>query len=176
MKSTGVLYDFSFHYILRSGGGHSVRRHSHKNMFGVKVHTKDFDEALEKTVEFFENDAIPIMAKIVLADTKKKMSKGVKPSSGNLYRGYKDGYKAYRQRSGLQVDHVDFEVTGGLKKNIKFFESEKMITVEDDYDKIAQGLTEGNGNGLVARDFFEVGQDSIDKGVAAIEVKFNELK
>lgn len=144
-------------------------------MIGVKVHTKDLDDTLERTVEFFENDAIPIMAKVVLGDTKTKMGQGVKPQGGS-YPGYKDRYKRVRKKLHKQTDHVDFEVTGGLKRNINFFKEENLITVEDDYDKIAIGLTEGNGNGLEPRNFFDVGQDTVDKGIDAITEKFNELK
>lgn len=113
-------------------------------MLSIRGDFTQLNDLLSRIHQFYKNRALKIAASRVLSDVKDNMSKGV-DAQGTPHKPYTNRYKSKREKLSKQTDHVDFEVTHGLKDSLNYDVNDQMIGVDAKHEKIAEGLQTGVG-------------------------------
>jgi hypothetical protein len=132
-------------------------------VFGFRADFSELNALLDRIHQFYKNDAMKRASTIVIADVKSNADKGV-DAEGVAHKPYTSRYKKKREKLSKQTDHVDFEITGGLKKSLEFDETDSIVTVDDDHKDIAEGLQHGVGKNKVnPRNWLDAGTSTGEK-------------
>lgn len=129
----------------------------------------DFSElyrALDETVSFFEREEEKVVAKALKSRIVKRTINGM-DAHGAAFIPYVPRYKGYRQRHGLQVEHVDLYALSNphLLESITQMDNHTLFFLPE-FVEIARGLQ-------ARREFFAANEQDWNAVAEAVAVEYN---
>lgn len=100
---------------------------------------------------------------------------GAKDITGKGLGSYSDPYKKYRQKRGRQIAHIDLEMTGSLRRDIKVIQenAKVAIAVPSSIERNKVGYIENRYKTAI----FDISQNERDEIMNTIENNFtNDIK
>lgn len=97
----------------------------------------NFSKILKEVRDFAESEVPLDLLLIAVNETKAEFTNrvfnsesGTKDTKGKGLGKYSNGYASYRQSIGRQTKHVDLELTGSLRRDLKTIRKENSISMQ----------------------------------------------